>query len=91
MEDDLVAHSKGLVDVPDLIVQAIELTLGIFLEEKEILTILEAMERYGLAEMATMTRVQNIEFGEDQETAIDLQDIVFAARYFEDYTCYSMY
>ena len=40
---------------------------------------------------STATMVQDIEFGEDWETAIELQDIAIVERPTENYTCYSNY
>jgi hypothetical protein len=60
----LVEHSRGVATI--VVVWVIEFALGnVPLEEKEILTILEAMERYDLAEMATVTMVWDTESGED--------------------------
>ena len=50
--------------VVSIVVWVIGFALGTVHLGKYVLSILEAMERFGLAKMATVTRVWDMEFGE---------------------------
>lgn len=63
-------HWKGMEIF--VVVWVIGFALGTVHFKKDILAILEAMERFGLVEMATMTRVWDIESGEDLKISIHL-------------------
>jgi len=58
----LVAHSRGVAVV---VVQVFKFVLGTAPQEKETISILEAMERYDSAETTTVTMVWDTESRED--------------------------